>query len=158
MEQRKHWWNGKWGRLARRDVFLRVDADRWHVEQRAGGAEGISRFYEYGSADEAEDTVRALLDGPDTWRELSPARPAAGPSRTAEWAGAADSAGALRPPPWLRLPVAVLLFTVMTLRHIDATQSSRSPAHRLEPLPLPHRRAGQATRASEAATPASDGV
>ena len=73
MEQRKHWWNGKWGRHARRDVFLRVDADRWHVEQRAGGAEGISRFYEYASADEAEETVRALLDGPDNWRELSPA-------------------------------------------------------------------------------------
>ena len=53
MEQRKHWWNGKWGRLARRDVFLRVDADRWHVEQRAGGAEGVSQFYEYDSADEA---------------------------------------------------------------------------------------------------------
>ncbi len=63
MEQRKHWWNGKWGRLARRDVFLRVDADRWHVEQRAGGAEGVSRFYEHASADEAEETVRALLDG-----------------------------------------------------------------------------------------------
>ena len=82
MEQRRHWWNGKWGRLARRDVFLRVDADRWHVEQRAGGAEGVSRFYEYGSADEAEETVRALLDGPDAWRELSPRPPAAGPSRT----------------------------------------------------------------------------
>lgn len=71
MEQRKHWWNGKWGRLARRDVYLRTDADRWHVEQRAGGAEGISRFYEFDGEDEAYDAVRGLLVGPDTWRELS---------------------------------------------------------------------------------------
>jgi len=74
MEQRKHWWNGKWGRLARRDVFLRTDGDRWYVEQRAGGAEGISRFYEYGDEDAAYEAVRGLLVGPDTWRELS-ARP-----------------------------------------------------------------------------------
>ncbi|MFC8850042.1 MULTISPECIES: hypothetical protein [unclassified Micromonospora] len=75
MEQRKHWWNGKWGRLARRDVFLRVDGDRWHVEQRAGGAEGVSQFYEYPSVEEAEETVRALLAGADGWRELSPRPP-----------------------------------------------------------------------------------
>ncbi|MEQ4304787.1 hypothetical protein ABNF97_25975 [Plantactinospora sp. B6F1] len=74
MEQRKHWWNGKWGRLARRDVYLRADADQWHVEQRAGGAEGISRFYEFDSEDAAYDVVRTLLAGPDSWRELS-ARP-----------------------------------------------------------------------------------
>ncbi|WP_432049562.1 hypothetical protein [Verrucosispora sp. NA02020] len=79
MEQRKHWWNGKWGRLARRDVFLRADADRWYVEQRAGGAEGASRFYEYDTVDDAEETVRALLQGPDTWRELSPRPPSPWP-------------------------------------------------------------------------------
>ncbi|MEV0731966.1 hypothetical protein [Polymorphospora sp. NPDC050346] len=76
MEQRKHWWNGKWGRLARRDVYLRADGDRWHVEQRAGGADGVPRFYEFDSEDDALDAVRALLDGPGTWRELS-ARPTA---------------------------------------------------------------------------------
>jgi hypothetical protein len=70
MEQRKHWWNGKWGRLARRDVYLRADADQWFVEQRAGGAEGVSRFYEYDSEDEAYEAVRALLSGPDEWRSL----------------------------------------------------------------------------------------
>lgn len=74
MEQRKHWWNGKWGRLARRDVFLRTDGDTWHVEQRAGGAEGVSHFYEFDSEDAGYDAVRDLLVGPDEWRELS-ARP-----------------------------------------------------------------------------------
>ncbi len=70
MEQRKHWWNGKWERLARRDVYLRADADQWFVEQRAGGADGMSRFYEYDSEDEAYEAVRALLTGPDEWRRL----------------------------------------------------------------------------------------
>ncbi|MGI5211422.1 hypothetical protein [Plantactinospora sp. CA-290183] len=77
MEQRKHWWNGKWGRLARRDVYLRANADQWHVEQRAGGAEGISRFYEFDSEDAAYEAVRGLLVGPDNWRELSPRPPGA---------------------------------------------------------------------------------
>jgi hypothetical protein len=75
MEQRKHWWNGKWGRLARRDVYLRTDGDRWYVEQRAGGAEGISRFSEYGGEDDAYEVIRGLLVGPDKWRELSPRPP-----------------------------------------------------------------------------------
>jgi hypothetical protein len=74
MEQRKHWWNGKWGRLARRDVFLRVDGDQWHVEQRDGGGDGTSTFREYDSEDEAYEAVRALLTGPDEWRDLT-ARP-----------------------------------------------------------------------------------
>ncbi|GAB7049024.1 hypothetical protein [Catenuloplanes indicus] len=71
MEQRKHWWNGKWGRIARKDVFLRVNGDTWHVEARAGGAEGVSRFFEFGGEDEALEAVRAMLNGPGTWRELS---------------------------------------------------------------------------------------
>lgn len=71
MEQRKHWWNGKWGRIARKDVFLRVNGDTWHVEARAGGAEGASRFFEFGGEDEALDAVRTMLTGPGTWRELS---------------------------------------------------------------------------------------
>jgi hypothetical protein len=77
MEQRKHWWNGRWGRSARRDVFLRTDGDTWHIEQRAGGADGASQFYEFGSEDDAYEVVRGLLTGPDDWRELS-ARPPAG--------------------------------------------------------------------------------
>lgn len=71
MEQRKHWWNGSWGRLVRKDVYLRTDGDQWFVEQRAGGAEGTSRFFEFGSEDDAYDVIHALLVGPDEWRELS---------------------------------------------------------------------------------------
>jgi hypothetical protein len=71
MEHRKHWWNGRWGRLARKDVLLRTDGDQWLVEQRAGGAEGVSRFFEFDSEEAAYDAVRALLAGSEDWRELS---------------------------------------------------------------------------------------
>jgi hypothetical protein len=37
-----HWWNGTWGRLARLDVFLRIERPRWEVELREGEAEGRS--------------------------------------------------------------------------------------------------------------------
>jgi hypothetical protein len=74
MEQRKHWWNGRWGRHVRRDVYLRVDGDAWLVEQRAGGADGVSQFYEFASEEDAYERVRALLTDSGDWRELS-ARP-----------------------------------------------------------------------------------
>jgi hypothetical protein len=34
VETRKHYWNGHWGRLARTDIFVRVDGDMWLVELR----------------------------------------------------------------------------------------------------------------------------
>jgi len=43
MEQRKHWWNGRWGKLARQEVLIFNDGDTWRVEAREGGAEGRSR-------------------------------------------------------------------------------------------------------------------
>lgn len=32
----ERWWNGTWGRLARRDMWLIEDDAGWHVEARAG--------------------------------------------------------------------------------------------------------------------------
>jgi hypothetical protein len=43
METVGHWWNGTWGRLARLDVYLRIQKPQWEVELREGGAEGRSR-------------------------------------------------------------------------------------------------------------------
>jgi hypothetical protein len=54
--------------------MLRADADQWFVEQRAGGAEGVSRIFEFDSEEAAYDAVRALLAGSDDWRELSTGR------------------------------------------------------------------------------------
>ena len=69
MEQRKHWWNSRWGTFARHDIFLRVDGDRWHVEDRWGGADGSSKWSEHYGEDAALDRVRALMTG-DGWREI----------------------------------------------------------------------------------------
>lgn len=70
MERRKHWWNGTWGRLARRDIYLWEDAGQWTVEARQGGAEGRSRRYDRLDEDAAMDCVRGLLLQPGDWREL----------------------------------------------------------------------------------------
>lgn len=70
MERRKHWWNGTWGRLARRDVYLSEDAGHWWVESREGGAEGRSRTYEFDAEEPAMNCVSGLLAQPGDWREL----------------------------------------------------------------------------------------
>jgi hypothetical protein len=70
MEKRKHYWNGRWGRLARVDIVLYEDAGRWIVEERTGGVEGRSVMYEFDQEDAALDRVRDLLAGTDDWREL----------------------------------------------------------------------------------------
>jgi hypothetical protein len=70
MEQRKHWWNGRWGRLARHDIYLREDAGRWLVEDRVGGADGRSGWSEYDDEDAALERVRVLMAVGDGWQEL----------------------------------------------------------------------------------------
>jgi hypothetical protein len=70
VERRKHWWNGTWGRLARHDVLLYEDGGRWLVESREGGADGRSRWYEYGDEQAATECVRGLLADSPRWREL----------------------------------------------------------------------------------------
>lgn len=73
MEQRRHWWNARWGRIGRRDVYLRADGDRWFVEARSGGSEGRSRWWELDSEDQALDLIRDLLSGSADWREIKSA-------------------------------------------------------------------------------------
>jgi hypothetical protein len=70
VEQRRHWWNGRWGNLARQDIYLRTDADTWWVEVRKGGADRVSRRWELGDEDQALDVVRALLTRDEDWREI----------------------------------------------------------------------------------------
>jgi hypothetical protein len=70
MERRKFWWNGKWGRLARRDVMLWEDGGVWWVEAREGGPEGRSRWIEHETEEAALETVRILIAGMDRWREM----------------------------------------------------------------------------------------
>lgn len=69
MEKRKHFWNGRWGRLARTDILVYEDGGRWMVEHRRGGADGRSAWSEFDHEDAALDKLRDLLIG-DDWREL----------------------------------------------------------------------------------------
>ena len=72
MERRKHYWNGKWGRLARMDILVFEDGGAWVVEAREGGADGRSRWFELPDEDTALDCVRDLitLSKVDEWKEL----------------------------------------------------------------------------------------
>lgn len=70
METRRRWWNGRFGKLARRDIFIRVDGDMWLVELREGGGEGRSRFLDADDEDGALEVARDLMIGSDGWREL----------------------------------------------------------------------------------------
>jgi hypothetical protein len=77
----KHWWNGRWGRLARRDVYVKVDSEpRSVVEARADGAEGRIKRQE--CRDEREALVLAERwreFGGDDWADISGAhRPRGG--------------------------------------------------------------------------------
>jgi hypothetical protein len=70
MEKRKHWWNGRWGRLSRRDILLYEDAGQWWIEARHGGSDGRTRWLECAGEDAALNAVRDLMIGTDGWREL----------------------------------------------------------------------------------------
>lgn len=67
------WWNGVWGRLARRDVWL-VRQTRWKVIARAGDSEtGQVLRWEFDSQAEAQAMIDRLLRAPSpgSWREHS---------------------------------------------------------------------------------------
>ncbi|MEU1812354.1 hypothetical protein [Micromonospora aurantiaca (nom. illeg.)] len=64
------WWNGVWGRLTRRDVWLAREV-WWHVIARAGDSEtGRVLRWEFDTEDAARQMVRRLVqaDG-GRWRE-----------------------------------------------------------------------------------------
>jgi hypothetical protein len=67
------WWNGRWGRLARRDIWLKHDRT-WRVEARQG--DGDSRLWsrDYPTEAEARNAIAAMIDrtgGQGQWRELT---------------------------------------------------------------------------------------
>jgi hypothetical protein len=66
------WWNGRYGRLARRDVRLSVSAGHWTVDIAEGGTEGRSASWEFDDETEARALVAWCLEtGGDGWRQLS---------------------------------------------------------------------------------------
>jgi hypothetical protein len=78
------WWNSGWGRMTRRDVFLRVHTT-WKIEARQGGPEGHSNVREFASEREARTYIEEhCLVPPGEWRDITsisqPARPPAQPA------------------------------------------------------------------------------
>ncbi|WP_238018615.1 hypothetical protein KZZ52_49925 [Dactylosporangium sp. AC04546] len=71
------WWNGRFGRLARRDVWLFESAGRWTVEALEGGVEGRSASWEFNSEAAARTRVDELLVVGDGWRSMRVQRPPA---------------------------------------------------------------------------------
>ena len=72
----RHWWNGRWGRIARRDVYLRAEGDKYVVEAREGGADGATRTWRPPTEEDALLLVDDLLSDQDGWRELTASPPA----------------------------------------------------------------------------------
>jgi hypothetical protein len=45
----RHWWNRRWGRMARRDVYIRTDGVAFRLELREGGTDsgrGARRWFD----------------------------------------------------------------------------------------------------------------
>ncbi|MEU7802579.1 hypothetical protein AB0B10_25300 [Micromonospora arborensis] len=68
------WWNGSWGRIARRDIWLLLDGRRWCVRGRVGGDDGREVLHEF----DDEQTARAMVSrmmgtSAGAWRDLTEA-------------------------------------------------------------------------------------
>jgi hypothetical protein len=74
-EEPRHWWNGELRRLHRRDIYLHQQGDRYVVEARAGGKDGMPRRSAPMTEQEALDLVARWQEGQGGWREMPP-RPA----------------------------------------------------------------------------------
>jgi hypothetical protein len=72
VDRRKHWWNGRFGNPARRDVFLWTDNGNWHVEASRGNLTRRIRRFAFDNEMAALGMVDALLGSQgDGWREVS---------------------------------------------------------------------------------------
>ena len=74
MDTVEHWWNGTWGRLVRRDVWLRTDGQTWEVEAGRGGMEGRSAVLTYPDEAQARQELSLLLGEYGPWQRLSSGR------------------------------------------------------------------------------------
>ncbi|MFE2613335.1 hypothetical protein ACFXA2_06955 [Micromonospora chalcea] len=74
VEVRGRWWNGSWGRMARRDIWLVSDGELWRVRGRLGGDGGQEVSYDF--TDEASACAmveRMMKTSAGTWRDLTEA-------------------------------------------------------------------------------------
>jgi hypothetical protein len=67
----RHWWNGSWGRLGRRDVYVRTDGITFELEVRQGGSEGRTWKRIYDELWKADEEAGRHRDPALQWREIS---------------------------------------------------------------------------------------
>jgi hypothetical protein len=65
------WWNGRWGRLARRDIKIFTDGQSWSVEDLQGGVEGRLRAVDGLTDERARTMAEDLMAGGDGWRDMT---------------------------------------------------------------------------------------
>jgi hypothetical protein len=65
------WWNGRWGRLARRDIKIFTDGKSWSVEDLQGGVEGRLRAVDGLTDEQARTMAEDLMAGGDGWRDMT---------------------------------------------------------------------------------------
>jgi hypothetical protein len=66
------WWNGLWGRLARRDIWLASDGRSWLVRFREGGDDGREGEFAFADEAEARRLVQRLMEtAPGDWKDLT---------------------------------------------------------------------------------------
>jgi hypothetical protein len=73
VELRGRWWNGRWGRLARRDIWLKLDVT-WRVEARKGDGDAGVWSRDYSSEEDARAAIAAMMKrtgGPEEWQDLT---------------------------------------------------------------------------------------
>ncbi|GAB3330798.1 hypothetical protein RMN56_12780 [Micromonospora halotolerans] len=74
MEVWGRWWNGSWGRMARRDIWLLSDGRLWRVRGRLGGDDGQEVSYDFPDERAARSMVdRMKKTSAGTWRDLTEA-------------------------------------------------------------------------------------
>ena len=68
------WWNGRYGRIARRDIWLYTDDDRWLVEAREGDSDSPVQTWPFACEPDARALVTKLIEtsgGAPQWRDLT---------------------------------------------------------------------------------------
>jgi hypothetical protein len=66
------WWNGQYGRLARRDIWLTSDGRTWHVRARQGDNDGREIHYDFDREYEAAAMVDRLRKAvPGRWKDIT---------------------------------------------------------------------------------------
>ena len=65
------WWNGKWGKLARRDVEIHHQPETWTVIARMGGPEGKPWIKPVTDEAEAKQVLARLTSTDEAWRSMN---------------------------------------------------------------------------------------